>query len=382
MNEHPNPPEIEGEIHHLVPADGPTGAPQEMSLAVSLTRAEIDQQIATAKQFPRSLGGAVDAMINMATMTPEMAEECVYAVPRGGKTIRGPSIRFAEIIASCWQNCRDAARVTHVDRIERYVEAEGAFHDLQTNRATVSRVKRTIEIKKGKKTIDLDMIQLAGAAAMSIARRNAILSGVPKVAWVRAYTAVEGVIRGDVKTLVERRDRAVAYFAKAGITTERLLKALEVKSVDDVTLDDLVTMQGWRTSLSSGDANLDELFPEERPPGPKEDKLKLLAERGQPDPEAQRPPTSASGQEAGPPSSSVAAPVSAAPPPPKPDKPAKLKGAAAKEARLAELVLQGDAAARRGRPALQEWLDSLSGDDTALVTPALERLWKDGLDSA
>src|SRR5450631_3785003 len=72
------------------------------SLAVSLARAEVDQQITTAHAYPRSIARAVKGIMTLATLDEQTAEECVYALPRGGKAIKGPSIRFAEIIGSQW----------------------------------------------------------------------------------------------------------------------------------------------------------------------------------------------------------------------------------------------------------------------------------------
>jgi len=353
----------------------------EGSLAVSLARAEVDQQIMTAHAFPRSIRAAVDAMASMATLNPDIAEECIYSLPRGGKQIRGPSIRFAEIVANSWGNCRDAARVTFVDRIERYVEAEGIFHDLQTNRATTSRVKRIIEMKRKTKAIDNDMIQLAGAAAMSIARRNAILGGVPKPVWGQALEEVEGVIRGDIKTLGERRDKALEWFTKTGIPAEKVLKALATPSIDDVTLDDLVTMGGWRTALKQGDATIEDLFPEDKPPAERktlDQKLDALAGT----PNAGETPSSPEQGEGGgvtsnapPPEPDGApegrtpetgAPLSTPLPEPKPDP---------KSARRLALAAEGDGIAAKGAKALKDWLDDLDGDDSALVTVSMTKRW-------
>ena len=356
----------------------------ENSLAVSLARAEVDQQIMTAHAFPRSIRASVDAMASMATLNPDIAEECIYAVPRGGKTIRGPSIRFAEIVANSWGNCRDAARVTFVDRIERYVEAEGIFHDLQTNRATTSRVKRIIEMKRKTKSIDNDMIQLAGAAAMSIARRNAILGGVPKPVWGQALTEVEAVIRGDIKTLGERRDKAIQWFSKTAIPTEKVLKALAAPSIDDITLDDLVTMNGWRTALLHGDATIEELFPEEKPPAERktlDQRLEALGVKdagGPPNPPEQgdggggssnAPPSEPTGApEAR--TAETGAPPSSSPlieePPPKPD---------SKNERRLALAAEGDLVAAKGAKALKNWLDDMGGDDSALVTISMTKKW-------
>ena len=93
--------------------------------------------------------------------------------------------------------------------------------------------------------------------------------------------AVEAVIRGDQKTLVERRDQAIAYFNKMGVQTERVLKALEVNHLDDITLDHLVDLGGMRAALKTGESTLDQLFPEERAAGPTpetlEEKLKAIS---------------------------------------------------------------------------------------------------------
>ena len=233
---------------------------EQTSLAVSLARAEIDQQITTSRALPRSIQRAISNITTLATIDEETAAECIYALPRGGKTIRGPSIRFAEILASQWGNCRIGARVVHVDKFEGYVEAEGVFHDLETNVAQTARVRRTIQAKRGK-GIDNDMIQLAGAAACSIARRNAILAGVPKGVARKGYLAVENVIRGEAKTLTERRDLALTAFAKLGVNHDRIFAALEVSGPDDITLDHLMTLTGARSAIKNGEATIDELFP-------------------------------------------------------------------------------------------------------------------------
>ena len=184
---------------------------------------------------------------------------------------------------SCWGNVRVAARVTIEDRIERFVEAEARRDDLQSNVGYVARARRRVELKRGKKTVDHDMVQIAGAAAISVARRNAILGCVPKPVWRKALEAVEGVIRGDQKTLVERRDAAVSYFNKMGIPTERILAALEgaVKHLDDISLEHLLDLNGMRSALKSGEFSIDSLFPEEKPMGPKpetlEEKLQALS---------------------------------------------------------------------------------------------------------
>ena len=65
-----------------------------------ISRAEIDQQVSTAKKYPRSVKRFVDEATQMVTLNESIAQQCIYALPRDGKVVEGASARFAEIIAS------------------------------------------------------------------------------------------------------------------------------------------------------------------------------------------------------------------------------------------------------------------------------------------
>lgn len=229
------------------------------SLSVQLQKAEIDQLITTARAYPRSMKRVQSAIMNMATLDEESAEECMYALPRGGKPIKGPSIRFAEILKQSFGNCRAAARVVTVDRAEMYVEAEGVFHDLETNSSTTARVRRRISDRRGKVFND-DMIIVTGNAACSIAMRNAILAGVPKPLWRRAYETVQATITGDVTTLSENREKALKALAAFGVKPEQIFGALGREGVDDITVDDIGTLRGMYSALKNAEATVEEMF--------------------------------------------------------------------------------------------------------------------------
>ncbi|MDF1625623.1 MAG: hypothetical protein P1U84_05000 [Parvibaculaceae bacterium] len=242
----------------------------DSSLAVGMARAEIDQQIATARRYPRSIKRAVTNILSLATLDEDTAAECIYSLPRSGKTISGASIRLAEIISQSWGNCRIATRVVHVDRVEKYIEAEGIYHDLETNMATLARVRRRISNKNGSLYND-DMIQQTGNAAASIARRNAILAGVPKGVWWKGYDAAVHVVRGEAKTLATRRAVAIEHFQHFGVTPEMIFAALNVEGADDIDLDDMVTLYGMASALKNGETTVEELFETKRPTKPKQD---------------------------------------------------------------------------------------------------------------
>jgi hypothetical protein len=231
----------------------------DASLAIGLSRAEIDTQISTARRFPRNLTQVRARLLSLVTLDDETAEECMYALPRGGKPIKGPSIRFAESLQSAYGNCRTASRVVFVDRVERVVIAEGIFHDLETNAAKRAEVRRRITDKKGRLFND-DMIVMTGNAAGSIALRNAILGGIPKAVWRAAYGEVLSVIAGDVKTLSENRGKALKAFAQFGITPDQVFGALGVAGDLDITLDLMPTLRGMYATLKNGESTVEEMF--------------------------------------------------------------------------------------------------------------------------
>ncbi len=226
------------------------------ALAV-ISKSEIDQQIATAKKYPRSLKRFRDEALQMVTLTEAIAKECVYALPRDGKVIEGPSARFGEVIASAWGNCRAGARV--VGESQEFVTAQGVFHDVERNVAITYEVQRRITDRHGRR-YKADMIGVTANAACSIALRNAILKGVPKAFWSELYAAARKTIAGDVKTLANRRADAIKEFAIFGVSEAQILAVLGKSGVQDIGIEDLVTLSGFLTAIRDGDSTAEEIF--------------------------------------------------------------------------------------------------------------------------
>lgn len=229
----------------------------EVTAIEALQKAEVNTQIATAKQFPRSLKRFLVEAKDMATLNESIAAECIYCLPRDGKTIEGASARFAEIVLSSWGNSRAGARI--VEESENYVTAQGFCHDLERNVAVTFEVRRKITGKSGKR-FSADMIGMTANAACSIAFRNAVLKSIPKAFWQDIYNAARQVIAGDAKTLQSRRDEAVKYITKMGITVEQICATLGVAGVEDIGADELVTLRGMATAIKEGDTTIDEAF--------------------------------------------------------------------------------------------------------------------------
>ncbi|HEY8606599.1 MAG TPA: hypothetical protein VIM12_05735 [Noviherbaspirillum sp.] len=229
----------------------------ESSTISLLNKSEIDQQIATAHKYPRSIKRFRDETLSMVTLNENVAQECIYALPRGDKTIEGPSARFAEVVASAWGNSRAGARV--VNDQGDFVTAQGVFHDLERNVAITYEVQRRITDRQGRR-FNADMIGVTANAACSIALRNAILKGVPKAFWSDMYEQARETAIGNVQTLANRRARAIAVLQKYGVKPQQIFDFLGIKGEEDITLEHLTTLFGITTALKEGDTTPEQAF--------------------------------------------------------------------------------------------------------------------------
>lgn len=219
-------------------------------IVLAETKAQIDVQIATAKAYPRDLAQVLKNIETYATMDEETAMECFYKLPRAGSFIEGISVRMAEIIANSWGNLRCQSRIVSNDG--KVLTAQAVCHDLETNVAIMTEVKRKITDKNGK-TFNEDMQVVTGNAACSIAFRNAVLKVVPKAYTHRIMERVKQVSLGNAATLEKRRNGAVEFFVKAGVLKADLLEFLGKTKVEEMDTDDIATLLGIVQAIKEGD---------------------------------------------------------------------------------------------------------------------------------
>ena len=136
----------------------------DVAVLSAVSKAELDQQITTARAFPRSLKSFVTECREMACLNEKVASECFYIMPRDGKNIEGPSVRLGEIVQSAWGNCQSGARV--VEEGQDFITAQGVFYDLQRNVKITMEVRRRITDKKGRR-YSQDMVNVTGNAAVA-----------------------------------------------------------------------------------------------------------------------------------------------------------------------------------------------------------------------
>lgn len=239
-------------------------APNPAQLVQSLDRAEranIDIQVSTAKQYPRSISRCANNAVAIATMDKDTAQSCGYALPRGGKPITGPSVHLAKIIAQQYGNLRAEAKVVEIT--DKQVVSRGTAWDLENNYAVSFEVRRSIIGRNGNRFSD-DMITVTGNAANSIAYRNAIFGIVPKSITDKAYKAAQHLITGDLsdeEKLIKRRDGAIKHFIDTyGITEEEVIKLCGKHTVNQIQADEIALLLGFAQSLKDGDTTVEELM--------------------------------------------------------------------------------------------------------------------------
>lgn len=229
-----------------------------------ITRAEIDQQIATAHRFPRSLAKFKTRALEMATLDEETAESCIYSRPVGKgpdgkqKFAEGLSIRMAEIVGCCFGNLRVGAMI--VEMTPRHVKARGFAHDLETNFASTSEVIEATVDRRGNPYSERQRVVVA-KAALSKARRDATFAVVPKALCRSIEIAARQTAIGDASTLEKRRAAVMGWIAKLGIDPARVFAALGVGGEADIGIEHLTTLTGLRTAIKDGEATVDESFP-------------------------------------------------------------------------------------------------------------------------
>lgn len=227
----------------------------------TIERANVDSQIATAKQYPRDLRRAINNSIAMATLDVPTAQSCGYALPRGGKPITGPSVHLAKLIVSNYGNIRAEAKVVQIT--DKQVISRGTCWDLENNVATAFEVRRSIVGRSGQRFSD-DMITVTGNAANAIAYRNAVFSVIPKAITDKVYQAAQHTITGDLSDedkIIARRKKCIDFFKdEFGISEQEVVMLCGKQTVNQIKANEIALLLGITQSLTDGDTTVDDLM--------------------------------------------------------------------------------------------------------------------------
>lgn len=261
----------------------------------AINRSEVECQLDAAHKYPRfnrqrGIKQWSEEVLNLATITREVAESCIYTLPRKGKDgkpkpIVGQSIRMAEIIASTWGNMHVASRIVGTE--DGAIIAQGGAWDLEKNLRVTAEVRRNITGRGGQRYSE-DMVTVTGMAASSIARRNAIFSVVPKAYRDPIFARIKAVAAGTAADLEKRRGEVLDKLVKLGVKRANICPAIGVASEADIGLDELTIIIGMGTAIKEGGQTIDQTFPDPSAEAPAPDqategrRMKLGGDKGVP----------------------------------------------------------------------------------------------------
>ncbi len=231
-----------------------------VAIEASRAIAEAQGKLVIAKRFPRDEIQAY-AKAMEACQRPTMAEKAFYSFPRGGQTVEGPTIRFAEELARCWGNIDYGIKELSQD--DGKSEMQAYAWDLETNAQSVQNFTNPHQRENKGKMVSLTSQRdiYENNANMATRRlRSRILAILPSWFVEDAIAECKKTIAGgsDIP-LIDRVKKMVVTFSKLGVSQEQLEKRLKRK-IDTMTVDDLTDYIGIFNAIKNGESKASEWF--------------------------------------------------------------------------------------------------------------------------
>lgn len=226
-----------------------------------INNGEIDVQIRTAKAYPRDIKKFLNEAIEMATYNEEIAASCIYSVPRGkgmnAKMITGGSVRLAEILMNLWGNIHLGSRT--IDNDGKNITAEGVAWDLEKNNKVIVQTKRSIRSSDGK-VFGMDMQNVTGKAAESIAMRNAIFKIIPGPYVKEVYSSAVKFSVGSQEKLIVKVEKLINRFQALGIDRNKIFSYFGKSEINEITSQEVEEMIGLGTAIKENHLKIEDAF--------------------------------------------------------------------------------------------------------------------------
>lgn len=235
-----------------------------VAIEASRAIAEAQGKLVIAKRFPRDEVAAY-AKAMETCQRPKMAEKAFYAFPRGGQTVKGPTIRFAEELARCWGNIDYGIKELSQD--DGKSEMQAYAWDLETNAQSVQNFTNPHQREQGKKMVTLTSQRdiYENNANMATRRLRArILAILPSWFVEDCIAECEKTLAGQNDTpLVDRVKKMVVQFARFGVTQEQIEHRLKRK-IDTMNADDFTEYIGIYNAIKQNESKVSDWFETEK----------------------------------------------------------------------------------------------------------------------
>ena len=232
------------------------------TVAVESSRAiaEAQGKLIMAKRFPRNYTESYAKAIE-ACQRKGFAEKAFFSYPRGGQTVTGVTIRFAEEMARCYGNLDYG--IKEMSHEEGKSEMQAYCWDLETNTISSQNftVEHVLEVKGGnrKLTSQRDIYErTANDGARRL--RSRILAILPPDLVEDCITECKRTLAGqnDIP-LIDKVKNMVTAFAKLGVKKEMLEKRLG-HTIESVNADELTEYIGIYNGLKQKETTISDWF--------------------------------------------------------------------------------------------------------------------------
>jgi hypothetical protein len=212
----------------------------------------IKERTEIARENKRDIPSILEEIKTLATMSNDTALSCFYVVfnPQDNKPFVGISVRFAEIITSCWGNIHAGSKITQNNGMS--VTVQGFVHDFEKNAVFTVEVQRSLGKLSSEKAIQ------ATNAASSIAFRNAIFKAIPAAITRSVAIEIKKYIVENVDGVQLSRD-LISYFNSKGITKADIEKVIGT-NMEYIDAEKLFMLMGLRNAIEEGDTTIAEVF--------------------------------------------------------------------------------------------------------------------------
>ena len=236
------------------------------TVAVESSRAiaEAQGKLVIAKRFPRN---EIDAFAKVMTacQRKSLAEKAFYSYPRGGETVQGPTIRFAEELARCWGNLDYG--IKELSQGNGNSEMQAYCWDLETNTMSVQNFTNPHRKEVGKTIKELTSLRdiYENNANMAARRLRArILAVLPSDLVDEAIKECRKTLTGNNETpLIDRVKSMTVAFGKIGVTQEMIEGRLKRK-IETMTAEDFADYIGIYNSLKENNSKISDWFEYEK----------------------------------------------------------------------------------------------------------------------
>lgn len=209
----------------LAPADGV--AAERMEIATTRAAQEVQAAMVVAKKTPRDVFAAEKRILD-ACKRPALAQQAIYAYPRGGATVEGPSIRLAEVLVQNWGNIDTG--IIELEQREGESTMMAYCWDLETNtrQTKVFSVKHERHTRLGvTKLVDPRDIYEMTANQGARRQRACILGIIPGDIVEAAVDACNKTMQGaNTEPMSIRIKKMVLAFEPLSVTKEMIERRL------------------------------------------------------------------------------------------------------------------------------------------------------------